>query len=294
MKRRVFGGKANKEDKYVLRQNSRKYAIPYLAWMLISILVPMAMVLYYAFTVDAREGNTALTLEHFQKFFSGNYLEALFNSLLLALVTTVICLAIGYPVGLIIADRKLSLPKVILFFVITPMWMNFLLRTYAWMVLLENSGLINSFFAALGLPRQQLMYNSTGVLIGLVYNFLPFMILPIYSALSKLDYQLVEASMDLGANPLQVFRRVTLPLSLPGVLTGITMVFMPAVSTFAVSRLLGGTKVTMLGDLIESQFKYNPGFASAISLVMMVLILLSIRLTHLPNREKTGMKGVTG
>lgn len=284
---------SKKRENYVLKQSSRAYAVPYIGWMLAAIVAPMLVVVFFAFTADSHAQNNTFTLEHFARFFSdAGYLKVLLNSLYLAFLTTVICLLIGYPVGLIMADRKLSLPKVILFFIIIPMWMNFLLRTYAWMVLLEDTGLINTLLTSLGLPKAQLMYNNTGVLIGLVYNYLPFMILPIYSALNKMDNSLIEASMDLGASPLQVFRRVTLPLSLPGVISGVTMVFMPAVSTFAVSRLLGGSMVQMVGDMIEAQFKTDQNFASAISLVMMVLILLTMWLANRTNPQTAAAKEV--
>ena len=273
------------------------FASPYALWMMIFTIVPVILIAYYAFT----DSSGAFTLDNFRSFWDSNYesnkiildamgeagqayisrgtvnVDTLVYSLWMAFQCTVICLLLGYPAALIMADREIKLGPTLVVLFIIPMWMNFLLRTIAWMSLLEDNGLINTVLRALGFNGVQLMYNSGAVLLGMVYNFLPFMILPIYSVIVKLDHRLIEAARDLGADSVTVFRRVTLPLSLPGVLSGITMVFVPAVSTFAISHLLGGGKHLLLGNLIEMQFKgsaYNPYLGSAVALVMMVIVVI--------------------
>jgi len=257
----------------------RLLAAPYSVWMVIFIVVPLLLVAYFAFFENGQ-----LTFAFFKRFFDDPnkiYLPTLLRSLLLALECTALCLLIGYPVALFMADRKLNLPSMIMILLIIPMWINFLLRTYSWMILLENNGVINRTLQYVGLLQQgdhlKLIYTQGAVLVGMVYNYLPFMVLPIYSVLAKMDYCHIEAAQDLGANPFKVFCRVTLPLSVPGIITGITMVFMPAVSTFALSKLLGGGKFSLFGDLIESSFTSNNwGVGSAMSFIMMALILLSM------------------
>ena len=273
------------------------FASPYALWMMIFTIVPVILIAYYAFT----DSSGAFTLDNFRSFWDSNYesnkiildamgeagqayisrgtvnVDTLVYSLWMAFQCTVICLLLGYPAALIMADREIKLGPTLVVLFIIPMWMNFLLRTIAWMSLLEDNGLINTVLRALGFNGVQLMYNSGAVLLGMVYNFLPFMILPIYSVIVKLDHSLIEAARDLGANSVQVFRRVILPLSLPGVLSGITMVFVPSVSTFAISKMLGGGTEMLLGDLIEQQYMggaYNPYLGAAISLVMMVIVVI--------------------
>jgi spermidine/putrescine transport system permease protein len=216
------------------------------------------------------------------KFIDPIYLKVFTRSIYLALISTFICLIIGYPLSLILAGDTFKKKNIMLVLLIVPMWMNFLLRTYAWLTLLENNGLINSIISSLGLPKLELLYNSRAVVMGIVYNFLPFMVLPIHSVLVKIDRSVIEAAEDLGANKFNIFTRVILPLSIPGVLSGITMVFMPAITTFVISRLLGGGKAALVGDLIEQQFLtvYNWNFGAAISLVMMVIILISMTLLN--------------
>ena len=199
------------------------------------------------------------------------------RSLLLAAEATVICLVLAFPVGYFLSRLRANKQHIMLMLVMLPMWMNFLLRTYAWMTLLEKNGLINKFFGLFGLGPFNMINTSGAVVLGMVYNYLPFMILPIYSVIVKIDRSLLEAARDLGADSVTAFRRVVLPLSLPGVLSGVTMVFVPSVSTFAISRLLGGGTHMMLGDLIEQQFlggAYNPHLGSAIALVMMVIVII--------------------
>ena len=259
------------------------FAVPYVGWMALFVVAPIVMVVLYAFTA----ASGGFTLENFARI--GGYAVVFTRSFQLALIATVICLLIGYPVAYMISREGPRFQRVAMMLVMLPMWMNFLLRTYSWMSILENTGLLNRFFSAIGLFSLinrlfgvQLEYfpmiNTQGaVVLGMVYNYLPFMILPIYSVIEKLDSSLLEAARDLGANSLGVFRKVILPLSLPGVLSGVTMVFVPSVSTFAISTMLcGGTRI-LLGDLIEQQFTggaYNPYLGAAIALVMMVIVVL--------------------
>ncbi len=247
---------------------------PYAIWMVIFTVAPLFLIVYYAF-MDA---DGTLSLENFRRFFEPVYLNILGKSLWMALLCTAICLLLGYPAALFLASKDFSRNQTLLVFFILPMWMNFLLRTYAWLSLLEDTGLINQFFQFIGLPKMQMLYTEGAVLLGMVYNFVPFMILPIHSVLKKMDYRIVEAAQDLGANSMQVFSKVTLPLSIPGVISGITMVFMPAVTTFVIPKLMGGGKFMLFGDLIEKQFleSNNWGFGSSLSLIMMLLILVSI------------------
>ena len=259
------------------------FAVPYVGWLALFVLAPIMMVVLYAFTSAAG----GFTLENFSRM--GTYAVVFTRSFRLALIATLVCLLIGYPVAYMVSRESPRFQRVAMMLIMLPMWMNFLLRTYSWMSILENTGLLNRFFAAIGLFDlinalfgTQLeffpMINTQGaVVLGMVYNYLPFMILPIYSVIVKLDGSLLEAARDLGADSLGVFRKVILPLSLPGVLSGVTMVFVPSVSTFAISKLLGGSNELLLGDLIEQQFvgsAYNPYLGSAIALVMMVVVVV--------------------
>ena len=216
--------------------------------------------------------------------------DTLVYSLWMAFLCTLISLLLGYPAALYMADRNMKIGSTIVVLFIIPMWMNFLLRTIAWMSLLEDQGLINNFLRLLGFEGVQLMYNSGAVLLGMVYNFLPFMVFPIYTSLTKLDPQLGEAAQDLGCNAWNKFVRVTAPLSLPGVISGITMVFMPSVTTFFIPRILGGGNTMMFGDLIESKFltEGNWNVGSALSLIMMILILLSLSILRKADPEGEG------
>ena len=250
---------------------SRFLAGPYIAWMIIFTVVPLGMVVYFAFTSP----DGGFTLDNFAH--ASEYLPTFLRSIWYALVACLICLAVGYPVAYVIAQSTASVQRVLYLLVTLPMCMSFLLRTLAWVALLRDTGIINTFFGFLGLGPFPLIRNAGAVILGMVYNYLPFMILPIYSVLVKLDHSLIEAARDLGASSVQVFRKVILPLSLPGVLSGITMVFVPSVSTFAISRLLGGGTQMMLGDLIEQQFlggAYNPQLGAAIALVMMAIVVV--------------------
>ena len=259
------------------------FAIPYVIWMALFVVIPILIMVWYAFT-SAESGGT---LDNFAQM--GIYTSVFLRSFRLALIATLVCLLIGYPVSYWMAKEGPGFQRIAMALIMLPMWMNFLLRTYSWMSILENNGLLNQFFRSIGLiglvnrlTGSDLQYlpmigTSGAVVLGMVYNYLPFMILPIYSVIAKLDNSLLEAAQDLGANSARVFRKVILPLSLPGVLSGVTMVFVPSVSTFAISRLLGGGTQMMLGDLIEQQFlggAYNPHLGAAISMVMMVIVVV--------------------
>ncbi|HBG55300.1 MAG TPA: ABC transporter permease, partial [Ruminococcaceae bacterium] len=240
-------------------------------WMVLFIVVPMALVV--AFALTDRSG--AFTLKNLAGV--GLYSNVFLRSIWLGAIATAVSLLVGYPLAYIIAKSAGHRQGVLVMLVMLPMWMNFLLRTYAWMTLLEDSGLINRALAALGLPPAHMINTQGAVVLGMVYNYIPYMILPLYSVLTKIDPSVIEAAQDLGADAKRVFLRITLPLSMPGVISGITMVFVPAVSTFIISKMLGGGSNLLIGDLIDMQFlgsAYNPNLGSAISLVLMVLILI--------------------
>lgn len=269
--------------------NKKWLAGPYLVWMVGFIVIPLLMIVYYGLT----DKSGAFTLANVLSISTPEHVKALWLSLGLSLVSTVICLLLAYPLAMILRNRGIGQGSFIVFIFILPMWMNFLLRTLAWQTLLEKSGVINGILTALHLPNQSLINTPGAIILGMVYNFLPFMILPILSVLEKIDPKVIEAAQDLGANSFTVFRRVTFPLSLPGVLSGVTMVFIPSVSTFVISRLLGGGKSLLLGDLIEMQFMgttYNPWLGSAIALVMMVIVLVCMAIM---NRFGEGEEGVS-
>ena len=262
-----------------------RFAIPYVIWMALFVVAPIIMVVIYAFTAAPPDGG--FTLANFSRM--GDYAVVFARSFQLAIIATLICVLIGYPVAYFMAKEGPGFQRTAMMLIMLPMWMNFLLRTYSWLAILEKNGFLNQFFSAIGLFNLinnifgtdityfKMIGTSGAVVLGMVYNYLPFMILPIYSVIVKLDRNLIEAARDLGANSVQVFRRVILPLSLPGVLSGITMVFVPSVSTFAISTMLGGGTEMLLGDLIERQFlggAYNPQLGAAISLVMMIIVVI--------------------
>lgn len=262
---------------------------PYLVWMAIFIVIPLLLVVYYGGTSTVN-GQTVFSLEHFTRFFEPVYLKVAGRSIWLAFISTVICLILGYPIAYILSTKEYSTKSVLLFLFIMPMWMNFLLRTYSWLSILETNGIINNILAFFGIPRQKLLYTNGAVILGMVYNFLPFMILPINSCLKKMDYSLVEAAQDLGCNTKNVFTKVIIPMSVPGVISGISMVFMPAVTTFVISNLLGGGQFMLIGNLIEQQFLTvgNWNFGSAVSVVMMLIIILSMFIMSKVDKGDTG------
>lgn len=247
---------------------------PYLVWALLFIIAPLIMVLYYALT----DKSGAFTLSNFEQI--GNYFSTILLSIQYGLIATVICLLLGYPFAYFMSKHTHRTQRTIVLLVMLPMWMNFLIRTYSLMTILGDSGVINTLLNRLNLNSLHLINNGGAVILGMVYNFLPYMILPIYSVLSKMDNSLIEAAQDLGSNKFQVFKRVVLPTSLAGVLSGVTMVFVPCVSTFYITQKLGGGQVVLIGDVIETQFQsannYNLGASLSFVLMLLIFVCLGI------------------
>ena len=253
------------------KNNSVLLSTPYILWMIVFTLIPLGVVGYYALTDPATGEFTWGNLMNLKL-----YLPVLWQSILYSLVSACICLLLGYPVAYYIAHTGPVAQKLLYMLVMLPMCMSFLLRTLAWVGLLQDTGIINNLLSALGLPRLQMIRTPGAVILGMVYNYLPYMILPLYSTIVKIDGRLIEAAEDLGCNSVQVFSKVVLPLSVPGILSGMTMVFVPAVSTFYISQKLGGTDTVLIGDVIERQFKQgnNPNLGAALSLVLMLLVFV--------------------
>lgn len=264
---------------------TKALAAPYIVWMVIFTVVPLAMVAYFAFTTNSGE----FTFTNLTR--AAEYMPVLLRSVWYALAACAICLVIGYPVAYVIAQTTARTQRVLYLLVTLPMCMSFLLRTLAWVALLRDTGIINTFLGSFGIGPLPLIRNAGSVIMGMVYNYLPYMIMPLYTVIVKLDPRLIEAAQDLGCDNLQVFRRVILPLSVPGIVSGITMVFVPAVSTFYISQKLGGTNNTMIGDVIELQFKgsLNRNFGAAMSLVLMVLVFVSIWLMNRFTDDEEGV-----
>lgn len=252
-------------------------AAPYLVWMAVFVIVPLIMVGYFAFVGD----NGEFTFEHLRE--ACQYGGIFWRSVWMAAVATLICLAISYPLAYILSRMDSNYQSTMLMIVMLPMWMNFLLRTYAWMTLLGNEGIINSILGFFGLGPYKMLNTQGAVVLGMVYNYLPYMILPLYSVMEKIDNSILEAAQDLGCGRFGTIIRVVVPLSLPGIMSGITMVFVPAISTFIISRMLGGGSNLLIGDLIEMQFlgnAYNPNLGAAISLVLMVIVIIIMAAMH--------------
>ena len=256
--------------------SKKMLAAPYLVWMAGFIIIPLALILYYGLT----DRNGAFTLSNVTSIGTPEHVKALWLSLWLSLISTVVCLILAYPLAMILRNRGIGRGSFIVFIFILPMWMNFLLRTMAWQTLLEKNGVINGILSLLHLPGQSLINTPGAIILGMVYNFLPFMVLPIYNVLCKIDDDTINAARDLGANSLQILLRIWFPLSVPGVISGITMVFVPALTTFVISNLLGGSKILLIGNVIEQEFTRgsNWNLGSGLSLVLMVFILISMAL----------------
>lgn len=278
-------------------KNFRSMAYPYVVWAFVLIVIPMLMIAMYAFT---ERGNSVitfrLTLDNFKVFFSDAvFINIMKRSFYIALVTTVICIVLGYPAAYIAANLGSEKNRMMMVILITiPTWINMLVRTYAWLGILQDNGLINSALRALGLPAIKIIQTDFAVIFGMVYNFIPFMILQIYTSLTKMDKSYIEAAQDLGANRLQSFIKITLPLSLPGIISGITLVFLPAVSSFFIPKLLGGGKYVLIGNVIENQFLTagNWNFGSALSLIMAVIIIFLMWLTKKADRDPNAEGGL--
>jgi len=273
--------------------------------MAIFIVAPLLLVFYYALTVTALDGQVSFTLANFRMFFEGItegepffsrlYVRVATHSVSMAVQTTIICFVLGYPLAYILASKGFSEKSFLIFMFIAPMWMNFLVRTYAWLTILERNGLVNTLLQRMGLPIIDILFTDTAVLLGMVYNFLPFMVLPIYTALTRMDHRLIEAAQDLGANPRNIFLRVVFPMSLPGIISGITMVFMPAVATFIIPNLLGGGQYFMLGNLVEQQFIRvgNWHFGSVVAVILVIMMFISMAVLSYVDREEEAEGGVT-
>ena len=265
---------------------ARLMAAPHVVWSILFILAPLAFVFYYAFT----DKSGAFTLNNVKELGSASYLDIFTRSLCFALAATAICLLVAYPLAYAISRAKPRSQKICIMLTMLPMWMNFLIRTYSIMAILEDTGFLNSLLGRVGLPPLHIINTGGAVIFGMVYNYLPYMVLPIYTVLSKLDNRLLEASADLGCTPMQTFFKVVMPLSRSGVVSGVTMVFVPSVSTFYISQKLGGGKFQLIGDVIERQFQsaYNYNLGAAMSLVLMVLILLSLAVMNRYSDEGEG------
>ena len=265
---------------------SKAGASPFFVWLVVFVAVPLAIVVYFAFTT--RDG--AFTLENITGL--GAYTTVFARGIVQAVIATVICLIIAFPIGFMLSRMAPAHQKMMQMLIMLPMWMNFLLRTYAWMTLLENNGLINRFLGLFGIGPLHMINTSGAVVLGMVYNYLPYMILPLYTIMVKIDQSVIEAAQDLGANQFHILTRVLVPLAMPGITTGITMVFVPSISTFIISRMLGGGSNLLPGDLIEMQFlgnSYNYNLGSAMSLVLMVIVLLCMSFTTADTEEMEAM-----
>lgn len=264
---------------------SKLISAPYIVWSVLFIIAPLIFVVYYSFTT----ADGSFTLENMAEL--GKYAPTFLRSIWFGIVATVICLVIAFPLAYIISQKTDKVQRTLVMLVMLPMWMSFLIRTYSWMALLQDTGIINSFLAKLGIDPIHMINTPGAVILGMVYNFLPFMIMPIYSVMAKLDYSMVEACQDLGGNRFTVIRKCIIPMSMPGVVSGITMVFVPSVSTFYISQKLGGGSFDLIGDVIERQFQqsYNYNLGAAISLVLMVLILLSMAVMNRFTEDEEGV-----
>ena len=269
----------------MFRDRRKAYAIapPYFAWALIFILVPLAMILWYGLTDDTG----VFTKQNIASIAQPEHRKALLLALQLSVVSTVVCFLLAYPLGMILAKNKMSSAGIITTIFILPMWMNFLLRTFSWMTLLENHGVINGVLEILHLPTIHVINTPTAIVIGMVYNFLPFMIMPIYNSLAKIDENVINAARDLGANSVQTFLRVTLPLTVPGIISGVTMVFIPALTTFAISTMLGGSKILLIGNVIEQEFTltYDWHLGSGLSIVLMIFIVVNMIVSAISEKK---------
>ena len=259
---------------------------PYFLWSLIFILIPLGIVFYYGLT----DRSGAFTLNNIISITTAEHAKALWLALLLSLIATVLCLLLAYPLAMILCNMGVNQHSFIVLIFILPMWMNFLLRTMAWQTLLEKTGVINSILNFLHLPALRIINTPYAIVLGMVYNFLPFMVLPIYNALSKIDRSIIHAAKDLGANNIQVFFKITLPLSVPGIISGITMVFIPALTTFVISKLLGGSKVLLIGNVIEEEFTQasNWHLGSGLSIVLMLFIIVNMVLSAIFDKDGEG------
>ena len=269
-----------------MKNKKKLLAGPYLFWAVSFIIIPLFMILYYGLTNEKKE----FTLLNLAKITTPENLKALGLALLLSIVSTAICLILAYPLAMILASKSMNQTSFIVLIFILPMWMNFLLRTLAWQTLLEKNGVINSVLSFLHLPTQSMINTPSAIILGMVYNFLPFMVLPIYNVIVKIDKDVISAAKDLGANNVQTFLKIILPLTTPGIISGITMVFVPALTTFVISDLLGGSKILLIGNVIEQEFKQSSNWnvGSGLSLVLMIFIIASMALIAKYDKDGEG------
>lgn len=263
--------------------NKKLLSLPFLFWCALFILVPLGMVFYYGLT----DKTGAFTLENILAITTSEHAKALWEAIKLAVISTVICFVLAYPLAMILSNMRASKDSFIVLIFILPMWMNFLLRTLAWQTLLEKTGVINSILTALHLPTLNIINTPSAIVLGMVYNFLPFMVLPIYNVLVKIDVNVVNAARDLGANGIQTFFQIIFPLSIPGVISGITMVFVPSLTTFVISKILGGSKILLIGNVIEQEFTQtgNWHLGSGLSIVLMMFIIFNMVISAVTDRD---------
>jgi len=269
-----------------LKNKAKLLAAPYSIWAMAFILIPLAMIFFYGLT----DRSGAFTFDNIMSITTAEHSKALFLSLFLSLISTLICLLLGYPLAMVLTKIGRNSHSLIVFIFILPMWMNFLLRTLAWQTLLEKTGVINNILNALGLPSLNIINTSYAIVLGMVYNFLPFMVLPLYNSLTKIDPNVINAAHDLGANDVTTFVKITLPLSVPGIISGVTMVFIPALTTFVISNLLGGSKILLIGNVIEQQFTQasNWNLGSGLSIVLMLFIVVNMIITAVFDKDGEG------
>ena len=269
-----------------LTSKNKWLSTPYVLWSVMFIIIPLCMIFYYGLT----DKTGAFTLENITAIATAEHAKALWLSLLLSLISTLICFLLAYPLAMILSNLKVNQHSFIILIFILPMWMNFLLRTLAWQTLLEKSGVINSILNILHLPNINIINTPYAIILGMVYNFLPFMVLPLYNVLSKIDENVLDASRDLGAGSVHTFFRIILPLSIPGIISGITMVFVPALTTFVISTLLGGSKILLIGNVIEQEFTQasNWHLGSGLSIVLMIFIILNMIASTVFDKEGEG------
>lgn len=258
-------------------------SLPFMFWSALFIIIPLIMVFYYGLTDKA--GN--LTFDNIAAISQPEHMKSLIQAIQLSVISTIVCLLLAYPLAMILAKMNKGQNSFVIFIFILPMWMNFLLRTLAWQTLLEKTGVINSILEVLNLPKLSIINTPSAIILGMVYNFLPFMVLPIYNVLVKIDQNVINAARDLGANTLQTFCRIILPLSIPGIISGITMVFVPALTTFVISRLLGGSKILLIGNIIEQEFTQtgNWHLGSGLSIVLMLFIIFNMVISIFTDKE---------
>ncbi len=266
--------------------NKKFLSVPFIFWSALFIIVPLVMVFYYGLT----DKTGAFTLENIMAISSPEHSKALWEAVKLSVLSTVLCLLLAYPLAMILAQKGSSKTSFMVLIFILPMWMNFLLRTFAWLTLLEKTGIINTLLKMLGLPTLDIINTPSAIVLGMVYNFLPFMVLPIYNVLVKIDKNVINAARDLGANSIQTFIKITLPLSVPGIISGISMVFVPALTTFIISKILGGSKILLIGNVIEQEFTMtgNWNLGSGLSIVLMLFIIFNMVITAVTDKDGEG------